>query len=105
MLSFLDAKLAEKYVALCTHIADKGRVALAFSGGVDSAFLLYAASQALGDKLMALTIRTSYMPEREIQEATEICEQLAVRHQIIDMPVPEQIRNNPADRCYLCKSA
>ena len=68
----------EKYRKLLLYLSKLENLAIAFSGGVDSTFLLYAASQALGDKLLALTIRTSYMPDREIQEATEICEQLSI---------------------------
>jgi len=76
---------------------------VAFSGGVDSTFLLHRASETSGVKYTAVTIRTPYIPEREIKEATEFCNSHGINHQVIDLPFPEDVRENPVERCYLCK--
>ena len=53
--------------------------------------------------VIAITIRTPYIPEREIDEAIEFTEKFGIRHKIVDIAFPEIIRNNPIERCYLCK--
>jgi pyridinium-3,5-biscarboxylic acid mononucleotide sulfurtransferase len=80
-------------------------MAVAFSGGVDSSFLLAAAKEALGDQVLALTVRSSYMSVTEIDDSVSIAKSLGVRHKIIDVDFPELIRFNPPDRCYHCKKA
>jgi uncharacterized protein len=52
---------------------------------------------------LQLTIRTPYIPSREIDEAIEFTSSFGIKHKIIDIAFPEIIRNNPIDRCYLCK--
>jgi uncharacterized protein len=54
-------------------------------------------------KMAAVTIRTPYMPAREINEAMEFALSLGIDHKIIDLDFPEIIRHNPKERCYLCK--
>lgn len=76
---------------------------IAFSGGVDSSFLLYRASILKKSGIIAVTIRTPYIPKREIEEAVEFTRKYNIRHKIIDIAFPEAIRNNPLERCYLCK--
>ena len=76
---------------------------IAFSGGVDSTFVLYRASKINNLKITALTIRTPYIPKREIDEAAEFCAVYNIEHVILDLPFPETIRNNPQERCYMCK--
>jgi pyridinium-3,5-biscarboxylic acid mononucleotide sulfurtransferase len=72
---------------------------------VDSSFLVHRA-HSLGDlKLMAVTIRTPYIPGSEISEAVEFTSSYGINHRIIDVSFPEIIRDNPVDRCYLCKKA
>ncbi len=81
-----------------------GNVALAFSGGVDSTFLAYAANEALGDKAIAITVDSPYIPRWELQEAKELAESIGINHHVILVEsVPEAIEKNPSDRCYLCK--
>lgn len=76
---------------------------VAFSGGVDSSFLLHRAHNTGGVKLTAVTIRTPYMTVREIDEAVSFTTEHNIKHHIIDVAFPEIIRHNPVERCYLCK--
>lgn len=76
---------------------------IAYSGGVDSTFLLHRASQMKKLKIAAVTIRTSYIPKREIDEAAEFCKANDISHTILDLSFPEEIEYNPVDRCYVCK--
>ncbi len=100
----MDQKLQDKYNELVLSLKSREGIAIAFSGGVDSAFLLHAAYEALGEKMIALTINSPYVPDWEIEEAAKIAKDKSIEHHIIDVPVPEQIMNNPGDRCYLCKT-
>jgi len=95
----------DKYNELIKYLKGLGKVVLAFSGGVDSTFLLRAAKDALGDNLKAVTIMSPYIPKWEIAEAKELAEKLGVKHEIIEAPIIESIKYNPEDRCYLCKTA
>jgi uncharacterized protein len=54
---------------------------------------------------MAVTIRTPYIPSHEIKSAAEFSEAYGIRHKILDLSFPEIIRNNPIERCYLCKKS
>jgi len=95
----------EKYNELIKYIKSLGKVVLAFSGGVDSTFLLKAAKEALGDNVKAVTIMSPYIPKWEIAEAKELAKKLGVQHEIIEAPIIDSIKFNPEDRCYLCKTA
>ncbi|PRR82421.1 ATP-dependent sacrificial sulfur transferase LarE [Clostridium vincentii] len=95
----------DKYNELINYLKSLDKVVLAFSGGVDSTFLLRAAQEALGDNLKAITIMSPYIPKWEIAEAKELGKKLGVKHQIIEAPIIESIKFNPEDRCYLCKTA
>ena len=76
---------------------------VAFSGGVDSSFLLHRAHAIKKSGMIAVTIRTPYIPAREIKEAIEFAKTHGIKHRIIDIPFPEFIRNNPVERCYSAK--
>jgi uncharacterized protein len=78
---------------------------VAFSGGVDSSFLLYRSHLVRESASMAVTIRTPYTPSQEIGLATEFSEIHGIKHKILDLAFPEIMRNNPVDRCYLCKKS
>ncbi len=100
-----DLDLKAKYQRLSDHLKSLGKVAVAYSGGVDSALLLYAANQALGKDILALTASSHLFPERELKETKAFCAELGVRQVIL--PVEEMkikgFSQNPPDRCYLCK--
>ncbi len=100
----MEKKLKDKYHRLIESLEKLDGLAVAFSGGVDSVFLLHAAHEALDKNVLAMTVNSSYIPDWEIAEASEITASKGIEHQVIDVPVPEQIKNNPEDRCYLCKS-
>jgi uncharacterized protein len=78
---------------------------VAFSGGVDSSFLLHRAHTVKKSGIIAITIRTPYIPTREIDEAIEFTKKYGIKHKIVDVTFPEIIRNNPIERCYLCKKS
>jgi pyridinium-3,5-biscarboxylic acid mononucleotide sulfurtransferase len=84
---------------------EMGSVAVAFSGGADSAFLLKAAHDQLGDRAIALTARSAIFPSRELREAEEFAAALGVKHEFIEISELEieGFAKNPANRCYLCK--
>ncbi len=77
--------------------------AIAFSGGTDSAFLVWAAHRILGNDMHAYTFDTPYMNHAEIGEAVTFCERFGIPHTVLPLPMPEEMRHNPKDRCYLCK--
>ncbi len=95
----------EKYQKLQDTLRGFEKVTVAFSGGVDSAFLLKAAKQVLGEQVLAVTVSSCLFPEREIAEAKEFCKKEGVR--LLICPVNELeiegFSQNPPDRCYLCK--
>lgn len=95
----------DKYNNLVKYLKSLGKVVLAFSGGVDSTFLLKVAKEALGDNVKAVTILSPYIPKWEIAEAKELVKELGVQHEIVEAPIIESIKYNPEDRCYLCKNA
>ncbi len=76
---------------------------VAFSGGVDSTFLLAAGKEALGENILAITVSTPYVAGWEKEESKEIAKDLGVEHTILKYPLFENIKNNPPQRCYLCK--
>lgn len=99
-------KLHKKYNKLIEHIQSLESLVVAFSGGVDSTFLLKAAKEALGDRVVALTIHAPFHLQWEIEETKELAKEIGVKHVIIEATeIPPEIINNPSNRCYLCKKA
>ncbi|SEO48667.1 ATP-dependent sacrificial sulfur transferase LarE [Propionispora vibrioides] len=96
---------SEKYKELVALLQQLGKVVVAFSGGVDSTFLLKAAYETLGNNMKGLTILSPYIPRWEIKEAKELVGKIGAAHEILEVPLLDTIRFNPENRCYLCKKA
>ncbi len=96
-------KNSVKYNQLIEYLKSLKNVAVAFSGGVDSTFLLAAAKEALGSNVTAFTVKTPYIPDREIDEARQSADILNVKHILINAEISKSIAYNPDNRCYLCK--
>jgi uncharacterized protein len=92
-----------KSIKLNTILKDLKSFVVAFSGGVDSSFLAFRAASLERVRITAITIRTPYIPDHEINEAVEFASSNGIDHKVIDVFFPEIIRHNPVDRCYLCK--
>ena len=98
-------EVLNKYEGLKEYLRKQGSVAVAFSGGVDSAFLMYVSKEALGSKTAAVTAKIHSVPERELKEAKEFCLKYDICQIILeaDELKIEGFKNNPKDRCYICK--
>jgi uncharacterized protein len=83
-----------------------GRVAVAYSGGIDSTVVAQAAHEALGDRAIAVTAVSDSLAAGELDEAVELGRRIGIQHRVIqtrEFEDPNYLRNN-ADRCYFCKS-
>lgn len=91
---------------LSAYFSAHPKAAIAFSGGVDSAYLLYAAMQS-GAEVRAYYVKTPFQPQFEYEDAQNLAQQLGV--EMVTLPVDvlcrEEIASNPANRCYFCKRA
>lgn len=94
-----------KYEQLKSILKQYKNVLVAFSGGVDSTFLLYTAHQVLGDQAVAVTAASPSFPQRELAEAQDFCRLLNIRQIIRKTSESEMeiFQSNPPDRCYHCK--
>lgn len=100
-----DPSRAKKKKRLTAILKAYDRLVVAFSGGVDSSFLLAAAKEALGDRVTAVTADSPIHSRREIREALETAKALGVKHILVpfaEMTAPGFVAN-PPDRCYTCK--
>jgi uncharacterized protein len=99
-------ELEKKSNDLRNYIASFKSAAIAFSGGVDSTFLLAVAHQALKDKVLAVTAKSCSFPKRELDESIAFCKEHGIRHIVFESEELdiEGFSKNPPNRCYLCKS-
>jgi tRNA 2-thiocytidine biosynthesis protein TtcA len=96
-----------KYEKLKSIIKDFGKIAIAFSGGVDSTFLTKVAKDVLGENAVAVTISSILVTDDELKEADDFCKAENIEHLIYKADVLSipGFENNPPDRCYICKKA
>ncbi|MBP5198346.1 MAG: TIGR00268 family protein, partial [Lachnospiraceae bacterium] len=95
----------EKLDALTAYFKELGDCIIAFSGGVDSTFMAKAAHDALGEKMLAVTVVSPSFPRREMLEAIEFCKKEGIPHEMVEydeLSIPG-FKDNPKNRCYLCK--
>ncbi|MBO5939822.1 MAG: ATP-dependent sacrificial sulfur transferase LarE [Kiritimatiellae bacterium] len=95
----------EKLEKLKAQLEGYARVAVAFSGGVDSAFLLKVAKDVLTGNCIAVTVRSGLFPQTEFMEASGFCSDIGVRQEVVegDAIFSDEFISNPPDRCYICK--
>ena len=95
----------EKLESLKKYIRNLGSVAVAFSSGVDSTFLLKVAHKELGDNCIAVTAMSCSFPKRELEEAKAFCKKEEIRQIVVESEELkiEGFGQNPKNRCYLCK--
>jgi pyridinium-3,5-biscarboxylic acid mononucleotide sulfurtransferase len=97
--------LHQKLDRLCAIFTPMKSVIIAFSGGVDSTFVLRVAHETIGDRVLALTTTSPTMPDEDRESAIAMAELIGARHILIEsneLEVPGYAEN-PLNRCYLCK--
>lgn len=101
----VNEELNNKMECLKRYLVSLKSVAVAFSSGVDSTFLLKVAHEVLGDRVIAVTAKSCSFPKRELEEAKAFCKKEGIRHFICESEELEieGFSKNPVNRCYLCK--
>jgi len=101
----MNSDIQHKNQKLISILEKYDRLMVAFSGGVDSTFLLQTASQVLPENVIAVTAQSPIHPERETEFTKKFTKRLGIKHMVIqstEMSMPEFVVNNK-DRCYVCK--
>ena len=104
--SVLDESRQEKLDRLERLLGELRSVLVAYSGGVDSALLLFLAHRILGEKCLGLTAQSETVPRSELRDAIRVAEWIGANHVVVrsnELAV-ESYRTNPTNRCYFCKT-
>ncbi len=101
----ISPDIRNKENALTERIKAAGKLAVAFSGGVDSTYLLYKAHEVLGDNAVAVTVKSQVITKDEFEWTVSFCEKTGVKQIVLNFDVfaVEEFEKNPPDRCYYCK--
>ena len=100
-----NGELQKKYHLLQENLRSLGGVAVAYSSGVDSTFLLKVAREVLDSQVLAVTVQAPWFPARESAEAAEFCRREGIRQLALNFTIDSVpgFDENPKNRCYLCK--
>ena len=103
----MDKILENKWQQLLNYLSKFPSVLVAYSGGVDSSLLAYAAFKALNHKMLAVTVNSGLETKEQLQQAKDVAEKIGFPHKVISLPYNnnEEIINNSPLRCYYCKKS
>jgi uncharacterized protein len=105
MAETLSTELQAKRERLLEIVRGLGRVAVAFSGGIDSTVVAKAAFMAIGDRAVAVTADSPSVPRAEINDAIQLARCIGIRHRLMiteEFNNPDYLKND-GSRCYFCK--
>lgn len=96
---------ADKLEDLKKRIAEKGKLLVAYSGGVDSSLLASVAHDVLSDRALTVILDSETMPRSELLHARALAKSLGLNYRVAELSIlsVEQFLQNPATRCYICK--
>ncbi|MCL5027216.1 MAG: ATP-dependent sacrificial sulfur transferase LarE [Chloroflexi bacterium] len=102
----VETTLEQKLARLQEIVREMGSCVVAYSGGVDSTFLLKVAHDVLGDRVLGVTALSETYPAEELEEAVALARQMGARHMVLETQELENeaFASNPPTRCYFCKS-